>query len=78
MFTTILWAEFSRAILYVFLPSTLILEPNPEKRCMLHYDFFLDFIYLFLERGEGREKERKGNIDVRETHIKQLPLTCPH
>ena len=28
--------------------------------------------YLFLERGEGREKERGRNISV------WLPLTCPH
>ena len=28
--------------------------------------FFKDFIYLFLERGEGKEKER--NIDVWEKH----------
>ena len=27
-----------------------------------------DFIYLFLERGEGREKEGEINIDVREKH----------
>ena len=33
--------------------------------------FFKDFIYLFLERGEGREKDREGNISV------WLPLTCP-
>ena len=26
--------------------------------------FFLDFIYLFLERGKGREKERERNISV--------------
>ena len=26
--------------------------------------FFLDFIYSFLEREEGREKERERNIDV--------------
>ena len=26
------------------------------------------FIYLFLERREGREKERKRNIDVREKY----------
>ena len=29
-----------------------------------------DFVYLFLERGEGREKERERNIDW-------LPLACP-
>ena len=29
-----------------------------------------DFIYLFLERGEGREKEKERNID-------QLPLAGP-
>ena len=33
--------------------------------------FFKDFIYLFLERGEGREKERERNINV------WLPLKCP-
>ena len=26
--------------------------------------FFKDFIYLFLERGEGREKERERDVDV--------------
>ena len=30
-----------------------------------------DLIYLFLERGEGREKEREKNINV------WLPLTHP-
>ena len=33
--------------------------------------FFKDFIYLFLERGEGREKEREKNINV------WLPLVRP-
>ena len=33
--------------------------------------FLKDFIYLFLERGEGNEKERERNINV------WLPLTCP-
>ena len=33
--------------------------------------FFKDFIYLFLEREEWREKERERNIDV------WLPLTHP-
>ena len=26
--------------------------------------FTKDFIYLFLERGEGKEKERERNMDV--------------
>ena len=33
-----------------------------------------EFIYLFLERGERREKERERNIDVPE---KWLPLSSP-
>ena len=33
--------------------------------------FFKDFIYLFLERGEGREKKRERNSNV------WLPLMCP-
>ena len=33
------------------------------------YIYFKDFNYLFLDRGEGREKERERNIT-------QLPLPC--
>ena len=44
----------------LFLPNLTFLSPS------------LDFIYLFLERVEGREKERKRNINV------WLPLTHPH
>ena len=39
--------------------------------------FLKDFIYLFLERGEGREKERERNITVREKHWSVASLTCP-
>ena len=35
------------------------------------WSFFYDFIYLFLERGERRKKERERNIDV------WLPLASP-
>ena len=51
--------------------------------------YFKDFIYLFSERGEGREKERKRNIDVCKKHqsnasstprtgdLIRNPGTCP-
>ena len=38
---------------------------------VLYTYFFKDFIYLFLERGEGRQKERDRNINV------WLPLARP-
>ena len=38
---------------------------------VLFFFFFKDFIYSFLERGEGKDKERERNINV------WLPLTCP-
>ena len=39
---------------------------------MVFIDYFKkDFIYLFLKRGEGREKERERNINV------WLPLERP-
>ena len=38
---------------------------------MIFSYFFKDFMYFFLERGEGREKERERNINV------WLPLTWP-
>ena len=30
--------------------------------CKGHFHFFKDFIYLFLETGEGREEERERNF----------------
>ena len=40
--------------------------------CLIPEDFlfmyFKDFIYLFLEGGDRREKERKRNINVRQKH----------
>ena len=38
--------------------------------------FLKEFIHLFLERAEGREKEREKNIDVLETHPSFVP-SCP-
>ena len=45
-----------------------ILRVNITAVTLLY--FFKEFIYLFLERGEGREKERERNINV------WLPLVC--
>ena len=39
------------------------------------FDYFLiDFIYLFLERGEGREKETEKHQCVVASHTPPLPL----
>ena len=48
------------------------------KSCYFYFGIlFKDVIYLFLERGEGRKKERERNIDVREKHLLVASLTCP-
>ena len=42
--------------------------------------FFKDFIYLFLKRGEGREKKRKRNVDLVHTLTRDPthnPGPCP-
>ena len=39
--------------------------------------FLKDFIYLFLERGEGREEEMKRSINVREIHQSVASCTPP-
>ena len=39
--------------------------------------FFKDFIYLFLERREGRKQERDRNISVREKHWLVASLYMP-
>ena len=38
---------------------------------------FKDFIYVFLERGEGREKERERDIAMREKHQSVASHTRP-
>ena len=45
----------------------------------IYFLYFLkDFIYLFLERGEGREKVRERNInDVQEIHGSVASCTSP-
>ena len=43
----------------------------PAKKLIFSFFFLKDFIYLFLEGGERREKERERNISVR------LRLMCP-
>ena len=37
----------------------------------IFFSFLKDFIYSFVERGEGREKDRERSISV------WLPLACP-
>ena len=41
------------------------------KKIIIGFSFFFKNIYLFLETGEGREKERERNIDT------WSPLMCP-
>ena len=43
-----------------------------QYHLIILYSFFKDFIYLFLERGKWREKERERNINV------WLPLARPY
>ena len=45
----------------------LLVVVNKAREDNTHF-LFKDFICLFLERREGREKERERNISVREKH----------
>ena len=46
--------------------------PNRSRLfCSIPWSYFMIFIFLFLERLEGREKERERNINV------WLPLMSP-
>ena len=55
-----------RYTFYLFISDWLLSLSNMHLRSLHVFFkiFFKDFIYLFLERGEGREKERERNIDV--------------
>ena len=52
---------------FIFLMLKILIF-NFSLKC---YFFKKDFIYLVLDRGDGREKERERNISV------WLPLSCP-
>ena len=58
--------EVSRAEALVIYDPSLLAAGGSVNRLCLSLFFLKDFIYLFLERGEGREKKRERNIDVRE------------
>ena len=61
--------HFSQKPLVSFEMPTACINSNTAG---VRYDFiFKDFIYLLLERGEGKEKERDRNINV------WVPLMCP-
>ena len=57
----------------VFLPQ----KHRGLMRTILNLFFKKDFIYLLLERGGGREKDRERNIDVRELHRSVASCTSP-
>ena len=52
----------------IILPTTGTIDYDPEFYTHIHICFFKDFIYLFLERGEEREKKRERNINMGEKH----------
>ena len=71
-------------ILMTFLPSSgslsitqMWLFHSEKWVASWNNTFFQDFIYLFLEREEGREKERERNINVRENHRLVASLMWP-
>ena len=56
--------DFLTTTPWVFLKVMIIVEAGS-----FYFIYsFKHFTYLFLERGEGREKERKRNFDVKEKH----------
>ena len=44
----------------------------------ISFHLFFQRFYFFLERGEGREKERERNINVREKYRSVSSHTCPN
>ena len=51
----------------------ILLQSKKKYLTQISYLIFKDFIYLFLETGEGRERER--STDVKEKHD-HFPHMC--
>ena len=75
---SLLWNKWPRVqLLAGIINPFLVFKETVKLFCrMIVYNLFFffqkkGFIYLFLERGERREKDRKRSINV------QLPLACP-
>ena len=51
-------------------------EVELSKVSFYFFKVFLKKDFIYSERGEGREKERERNTDVREKH--QLVASCTH
>ena len=74
-----MWSFIENEVNFGFVLSTFFLTWDIDKNRSKFGHFTVkrikislkDFIYVFLERGEGREKERGRNINV------WLPLVCP-
>ena len=60
--------------------STILSESEnaPKGKSTMNFvsGFFFKDFYLFLERGEEREKERERNISVREKHQSVASCMC--
>ena len=67
---------FVRSLIHFYSSSYTSICLFILKRWLYFICFLEDCIYLFLPRGEGREKERERKIDVR--NIDWLPLTYPN
>ena len=58
----------------------LMLKHSSISKILSHFSvflFFKDFIYLLLETGEGRKKERERDINVQEVHPSLASRTPP-
>ena len=59
------WRLEHYGLVYFSLAFQLLVFPFKSLLYSLVRKILKDFIYFFLERGEGREKEGERNIDVR-------------
>ena len=73
MYKDSLISTFSLTLIFCHLIIAIL---TGMKQSLLIVVFFKYFIYLFLERGEGKKKERERNISVVAPHTPLLG-TCP-
>ena len=72
------WPEAGKLMNWFLFKTRFLSWVCLMSKVLIYVFIFKDFIYLLLERGEGREEEKEKNINVWEIHPSVASCTPPN